>query len=458
MEIIVGDIVSSVSQPRQHLRELGMIREVCRARPDGFQFMPKYRAKMWDGYVSLMKGMSKFPTGLLTTVRRALMLNGVDCNIERRKSPLQPSPARADMLNGVTLRDYQLQTIDRAIRMERGVAKMATNAGKTEVMAGIIQALGMPNTVVVVHRKELLHQTAERFSLRLGVDVGMVGDGMRDAKTVTVAMIQTMSNMKELPFPDNVLLMIDECHHVSSGQMMDVLFRLPGYYRYGFSGTPLKYDKLKDLKLAAATGDIITEVSNEYLVDEGYSAKPTVIIHTIDGAPAEAWKMDYQEAYVEYIVRNDLRNGIIVNFARAFDGFVLILVDRIEHGELLEHMLPESEFVSGEDTYNHRREVLDYMREASKGVVIATQIFNEGVDVPSVDAVVIAGGGVSHTNLLQKVGRGMRAKEQGENVLTVVDFIDDTNKYLLEHSDGRIDTYIQEGFETQLQTNTGGSV
>jgi superfamily II DNA or RNA helicase len=89
------------------------------------------------------------------------------------------------------------------------------------------------------------------------------------------------------------------------------------------------------------------------------------------------------------------------------------------------------------------------MRDHS-GVFIASPIFDEGIDVPRVDTVILACGGKSYVKLLQRIGRGMRKKDDGKNELIIIDFIDDTNKYLLKHSDRRIKTYVSEGFDAKV--------
>ena len=73
MRILVGDVYSFVEEPRKHTVALSVIRQVCRARPEGYRFMPRFKSRMWDGYVSLMKGFANFPTGLLDDVTRLLL-------------------------------------------------------------------------------------------------------------------------------------------------------------------------------------------------------------------------------------------------------------------------------------------------------------------------------------------------------------------------------------------------
>jgi len=413
--------------------------------------MPRYRAGHWDGYISVMSGMNAFPTGLLDYVVAGLVERGHIVEAPRSLPHVPSIPVHNTMLCGVTLRDYQMDAVMSLLANGRGVAKMATNAGKTEIMAAMLKVYDA-KAVVVVHRKELMYQTADRFERRLGVPVGMIGDGVCQPAIITVAMVQTLYSRPELldAFYDNVVLMADECHTVSSDQMLSVLNKLPGPYRFGFSGTPLKYTELADMKLIGATGPVVVDVTNAELIDDGWSANPDIELHVVASVEDRLWSADYQTAYDEAIVHNDERNRIIATRAKALsDKVVMILVTRIEHGALLQSAIPGSIFVNGSHPAELRQATLDQMRNGNVGVYIASPIFDEGVDVPGVNALILAGGGKSHIKLLQRIGRGMR-KKPGDNRILIIDFIDDTNQYLLDHSDSRVEVYEKEGFNTAI--------
>lgn len=445
MDILIDDIYSTVLDPKNHMAALAAIRCACRAKPSGYKFMPRYKKGMWDGYISLMHGLSKFPTGLLPLVMETLDNKGFHPNyISHIAYPNVHITSKS--LNGIVLRDYQVQAINNMLSAHRGIAKMATNSGKTEVMAGIIKALNFPHTIVLQRRKELLYQTAERFEMRLGRKIGVVGDGVYQPSIITVAMVQTLASgnrVSDAYVEDNEVLMIDECHTTSSDQTLDVVFNIPGLYRFGFSGTPLKYDELSDMKLIAATGEVIIDVPNEYLIDNGYSAVPQVYI--IDD-PSDEYddSTDYPQIYADCIVRNEKRNNRIKELALGARGVVLIMVNQVGHGDILQRMIPDSTFVHGSDTTEYRKFVLETMKEGTSGVFISSPIFDEGIDVPSIDCLILAGGGRSHVKLLQRIGRGMRRKS-GDNVLEIYDFCDHA-KYLTDHSRIRKGIYEQEGF------------
>ena len=93
-----------------------------------------------------------------------------------------------------------------------------------------------------------------------------------------------------------------------------------------------------------------------------------------------------------------------------------------------------------------RKKNLDAFKKDG-GVMIATTIYDEGIDIPQVNVLILAFGGKSRRKVLQRIGRALRKKESRENVVVIVDFWDHHNKYLLNHSKGRLNLYRDEGFE-----------
>ena len=297
--------------------------------------MPKYRDGIWDGYISLLKGLKTFPTGMLFLITEAFRSEGWTVTIDSKGVRLleeAPFYFPDSILNGVTLRDYQGDAVDALLYAERGIAKMATNAGKTVVFAALIKLLGNRNALVVVQSKDLLYQTSERLSEYLGRSVGLIGDSQRDEDDICVATIQTLSSLKkhkisiQKRFAENGILVCDEAHHASASQTFDILMRIPGWYRYGFSGTPLDRGLLNDLKLIACTGSLQVEVSNLELIEQEWSAKPLIFLH--DVLPMEGmWTHSYQEAYGACVVMDTVRNKLIQDIAaeETQRGSVLIL-------------------------------------------------------------------------------------------------------------------------------------
>ena len=429
-----------------------VIQSATQARPSGYNFMPRYRAGMWDGYIKLTKG-SKFPTGLLPLVTDKLReaelphIQVNNYNTPKRDASL----IIPNMFDGITLRPYQMDAARLLLGYGRGIANMATNSGKTAVFASMIKHLS-GGALVLVTGKDLLYQHRESLEYLLREPVGVVGDGHWRPERVTIGMIQTLCKHLERvtsEFDNLDLVAFDECHHIPSKISQQVMYSIPAPLRYGFSGTPLSHDLLSDLVLIGATGPVLTTVSNAQLVDSGISAKPLVKMYTVESDDS-MFDATWIEAVDSLIVHNHARNALVAQaVGDAKSSSTLVLVNWLEHGSILQELIPGSIFVNGSSTALERQDTLNKLRDGGGVVVIATPIFDEGVDVPAVDLLVLAGGGKSPKKLLQRLGRGMRRKS-GENILHVVDFVDDTNKFLLSHSLEHARVYEQEGFDVEI--------
>jgi superfamily II DNA or RNA helicase len=77
--------------------------------------------------------------------------------------------------------------------------------------------------------------------------------------------------------------------------------------------------------------------------------------------------------------------------------------------------------------------------------VIATAVWKEGINIPSLDVVINAAGGKSEIQTLQSIGRGLRRTEEKLQVI-VVDFFDATHKMLIAHFGERVSLYFDLGW------------
>ena len=426
---------------------IGIINICCSARPSGFQYSPAYRNHTWDGYIKLFKS-GKFPSGLARTVITALEEAGYELKV-KLDYPIQKYPkVTPECLHGITLRDYQVEAVNLLLEKTRGIARMATGSGKTEVIAAILKIL--PGKAIVLTTKvDLLYQTASRLEARLQEEVGTIGDGNRILdKRVTVATIQTLSKLPDSKrfLADMQVVVFDECHHTSSKTAQQVMLNIPAIYRFGFSGTPLDNGELQDLLLIAATGNVVYDLSASKLADIGMAARPNIKMYVVNSL---AKYNDYQQEYDAMIINNRDRNELVARLVEEAEfESALILVERLEHGKILSILLPEAIYANGSMPAEVRKDIISDLKKGGRRVVIATPIFDEGVDVPAVDLVVLAGAGKSTIRIMQRIGRGMRPKA-GENVLQVIDFIDST-KYMGKQSLERALLYEKEGFSVEV--------
>jgi superfamily II DNA or RNA helicase len=152
------------------------------------------------------------------------------------------------------------------------------------------------------------------------------------------------------------------------------------------------------------------------------------------------------DAIQKGIVENQELNSIIRNLACVkLKGRTLILVERIQHGDILNSLIPNSLWVKGEDNADTRKEVIKQLNEAKEDVVAiaTTGIFNTGISTFIHNLINAAGGKADHL-VVQKIGRGLRVSKDKKE-LNYFDFYFENNDYLEKHSKKRVDVISKLG-------------
>jgi superfamily II DNA or RNA helicase len=230
------------------------------------------------------------------------------------------------------------------------------------------------------------------------------------------------------------------------------------YYRVGLSATPWRTDN-QEIRIEGTLGRKIIELSASDLIERGFLVPPKIFM--VNCEYFEEAKT-YQEVYSLNIVNNWERNYRIKQFAeelKANSKPTLILVERKEHGEILESMIEDAVFVPGGDKgfddpsdeeKNYRRRMLNAV-ENNDIVLIATQWANVGVDAPKISCLILAGSNQSSVTTYQQVGRVLRcvgkdiedSKTNGKECAIIVDFYSN-QKNLKTHSNMRKKVYKNE--------------
>jgi superfamily II DNA or RNA helicase len=206
-------------------------------------------------------------------------------------------------------------------------------------------------------------------------------------------------------------------------------------------------------------GGKVCEVSASDLVERGYLVPPKIFVVNIDTVePGQT----YHEVYNLNIVNCWERNFRIKQFAEAMKKKgtpTLILVERMEHGNILEGMIEDAVFVPGGDKgeidpsdeeKNYRRRMLNSV-ENNEIVLIATQWANVGVDAPKISCLILAGTSSSPVTTYQQVGRVLRCVgkdvedsiKNGKPEAIIIDFAS-SHKNLRSHVNMRKKVYKNE--------------
>ena len=253
-------------------------------------------------------------------------------------------------------------------------------------------------------------------------------------------------------------LIIDEAH--LAVEVTEELGKnaVNAFYKLGLSATPWRTDN-QEIRIEGTLGQKIIDVSASDLIERGFLVPPKIFMCKVNESHVAN---TYAEVYTKNIVHNWERNYRIKQFSEGFKAegrATLILVERREHGDLLESMIEDSVFVPGGDKgdvdptaeeKNYRRRMLNAV-ENNEIILIATQWANVGVDAPRISCLILAGSNQSTVTTYQQAGRVLRcvgknledSKANGKPDAIIVDFSCE-HKNLKAHSNMRKRVYKNE--------------
>jgi superfamily II DNA or RNA helicase len=439
-------------------------REVLSYQQKGYTYSRAFKLGVWDGIVHLIKAKGRFPAGLVPWLVERLAAEGIDVEVvDTRPEPLPRDTRLSELHTNVELREHQQDAVSQALTGERGVVWHPTAAGKTEIFIELTRRIGRPG-LVLVHRKDLMYQAAERFmkTLDLGESmkdfadqdvIGLIGDGEWQPRVITVATFQTLyMRLKQgLHEVEHWLreeigqVHVDEAQHLPARSYEKVMANLwAARWRLGYSATPYKEgDPETFFKVASWLGPTVHRATAGELAERGYLVPADVFLIQMEPRPRNyrTWPEAVQEGIVEHATRNQMITELAQHLAQTGSGPVVILVERLAHGERLARTL-NAPFIAGNASTSARRAAWASLKDGSCNVLVASKIADEGLDIPPLAFLIMAGGGKAPHLTVQRVGRGLRASE-GKDRLFVFDFLDQ-GKWLGKHAKRRQQTYSEQ--------------
>tara|TARA_B100000131_G_C18120639_1_gene612799 strand:- start:951 stop:2468 length:1518 start_codon:yes stop_codon:yes gene_type:complete len=447
----------------------------------GYGLSGKYGG--WDGKIRLLSKSMRFPIGLLNKAADFFDEHNIKYEIEdRRPTIAYGSPVPINTSN-YSLRKYQEDVLSASKKAESGIIRVATGGGKSLIIASLVASYNIPSVVYVIGI-ELLYQMKKTIENAYGIECGVVGGGECDvSKDVTIMTIwsaaaafnkkakvsdndvtqDSSSQIKKLnkaavrkKVEDAQLFIFDECQYAAS-ETLQFLHRASTAARHRFllSGTPWR-DSGDDILIDAVAGEKFCDISATKLINLNYLVPPD--IHFINVPVMRGVGKKYHDVYKNYIVENEDRNKLICKAASKLvkaGKKVLILVVRVQHGRTLMKKLEDDfnvKFLDGAKSAKERMSTIEDVKDGKIDILIASKIFDQGVDIPELDALILAGSGKSSGRALQRIGRVIRPCD-GKKKAIVVEFFDNC-KYLRDHSEARIKIYKSEpGFNIKMPKN-----
>lgn len=270
------------------------------------------------------------------------------------------------------------------------------------------------------------------------------------------------------------VVVTDECHIAGSKTYQEAFSLMPNArMRIGLTGTLDKEKKIRNIQIKAVLGGVIgKQIKDKDMMDRGFIAiphifpidevKPAMLEQRVDlelkrlNVPKSQVDLRrYQVAYDLGVIHNEHRNKLVANLTHKILSndeakAVLIIVNSIEHGELIQDKLKDlgitAVFLQGKDNSEIRESVISDIKQGKQKVLIGTTIMDEGVDIPNFRYFISCSAGKSYNKIMQRIGRVVRLQEDKKDVF-IFDIVDRTHRLLYNQAITRFRYYKQEGFD-----------
>lgn len=442
----------------------------------GYQFVPSYRNKMWDGRIRLLNSMTGLIyTGLVGYIAKfckqrdyELELDGALKNEETYDDEYGYTLAR-EFDSAFESRDYQNRAVVEALRKQRGLLLSPTASGKSFIiyLLSRYHVEHQRRVLIIVPTTSLVSQMASDFleynkgrtldihKIQGGVDKNVDAD-------YTISTWQSLFKMPKEYFQKFDAVIVDEAHLAKAKSITKILEKMPeAKYRYGFTGT-LDESQTHELVLTGLFGPVYQVTQTKKLIDDNTLADFKIKAISLQ-YPDEMRKINKSKSYqeeIDWIVKNESRNKFIRNLAWSLPGNTLILFQFVEkHGKLLEPMLQKDgktvHFIHGGVSSQDREDVRHIAENTNDNIILASYgTFSTGVNIKRLDNIIFASPSKSKIRNLQSIGRVLR-KGNGKDKAVLYDIVDDLQwkshkNFAVRHFMERVKIYSGEQFEFKI--------
>ena len=365
-----------------------------------------------------------------------------------------------------TLRPEQEDAATAMLGHDTGVLSATTAFGKTVLAAHLIAARGV-NTLVLVHRQQLLEQWIERLSSFLSLpakSIGRLGGGHKKLTgNIDVALIQSLvrKDVVDDRVADYGHLIIDECHHLSAHSFELVARRAKARYVLGLSATVARKDGHHPI-IFMQCGPVRHRVNAKQQADARPFSRYVIVRPTglrSIAEPGPDRRVEYQNLCAE-IIRSEQRNAMIsedVAAALREGRSPLVLTERTEHVAVLAEIIrPHAShliILQGGMGRKSLREVIAQLAsvpENESRVVIATGKFvGEGFDDSRLDTLFLTMP-VSWRGIIAQYAGRLHRLHDGKREVRVHDYVDLDIPMLARMFDKRCAGYEAVGYTILL--------
>lgn len=471
--------------------------EHFRFRVEGYQFMPAYRNRLFDGYIRLYNKHTKIlPAGLYHQLEAFAKQNSYsldfvpnnyyDYPFLQDSVSMETLQEFIDSLNitskgkPLTVRDYQLEAILHAINSYRSVLISPTGSGKSLIIYVLIRWLMATyssenkehfSCVLIFPRTSLVEQLYTDFEDYSSCDSKWdVNDNLQKlysgfsknlAKPVLLSTWQTLVKLPRQFLNQFDAVFGDEAHLFQAKSLTSIMEKMHDVkYRIGTTGT-IDNKLVHKLQLEGMFGPILKVATTKELMEKKQLAALKIngiLLQYDDQISKAVSKFDYDQE-LKFLISHEKRNKFIRNLAVSLKGNTLVLFNYIDHGKLLFDLIQQKKenvhLVYGGVETDERETIRKIVEHQDDAVIVASYgTFSTGINIPSLENIIFSHPSKSKIRNLQSIGRGLRITDS-KTQCTLYDIADDLHwknkkNITLSHFIERIKIYSEENFSFRI--------
>jgi superfamily II DNA or RNA helicase len=442
----------------------------------GYQFMPAYKNKLWDGKLRLydLRNNTMYH-GLIPYIEKFCEERSYELEMQSdvtitNNFSIVEAVKFIELLNlPLEVRDYQLNSFVHAIRNKRMLLVSPTASGKSLILYLIlrfVQGLGYKKGLLIVPTTSLVEQMFSDFK-SYGYDSEKYCHRQysgKDKNTDNFLTITTWQSIYKNPkeyFEQFDFVLGDEAHQFKSKSLVTIMTGTTNAsYRIGCTGT-LDGTQTHRLVLEGLFGAKYQSTTTREMIDNNQAAKfkiKCLILKYPELTCKAAKSFDYQSE-IDYIVKSEARNLFIKNLTLSLKGNSLVLFNLVEkHGRELFRLINEEKdkrkvfFVYGGTDVEVRESIRFITEKENDAIIVASYgTFSTGINIRNLHNIIFASPSKSRIRNLQSIGRGLRLGDNKDEA-TLYDIVDDFRvgkfiNFTLKHFIERVKIYDEEMFE-----------
>jgi superfamily II DNA or RNA helicase/HKD family nuclease len=329
----------------------------------------------------------------------------------------------------------------RASGAKRGLIISATGTGKTYLSAFDVRNAAPKRMLFVVHREQILKKAMQDYQkILLGDpnDFGILSGNSKDLEArylfATVQTISRDSYLQQFAKDHFDYILIDEVHRAGADSYLKIIYHFEPQFLLGMTATPERTDNFNIFEL------FNYNVAYEIRLQEALEEEMLCPFHYFGVTDYELdGELIDDTAHLQMLIHKERIDHITEKIS--YYGYSgdrvrgLMFCSKKEEAHLLSDLLNLRGYktiaLTGDNSQEEREETIEKLENGELEYILTVDIFNEGIDIPFINQIVMLRQTQSSIIFIQQLGRGLR-KHDDKDYVTIIDFIGNyKNNYLI---------------------------